>query len=93
MVEQLQADRPHVLARFGKAFFGAGLLGSPVSAGLLECCGAMALQASPLATLDYVRSFSETGFRTDLAVVQVPTPRCRRRCPDGVRPPRSPERG
>ena len=73
MVEQLQADRPHFLARFGKAFFGAGLLSSPVSAELLEWCGDMALQGSPLATLDCVRSFSETDFRADLAAVQVPT--------------------
>ncbi len=73
MVEQLQADRPHFLATFGKAFFGAGLLSSPVSAELLEWCSDMALQASPLATLDCVRAFSETDFRADMATVQVPT--------------------
>ncbi len=73
MVEQLQTDRPHFLAGFGKQFFGAGLLSSPVSAELLEWCGDMALQASPLATLDCVRAFSETDFRADLAAVRVPT--------------------
>ena len=73
MIAQLEADRPHFLARFGKSFFGAGLLSSPVSAELLDWCGDMALQGSPLATLDCVRSFSETDFRADLAAVQVPT--------------------
>ena len=73
MIEQLQTDRPHFLASFGKAFFGAGLLSSPVSAELLEWCGDMALQGSPLATLDCVRAFSGTDFRADLAAVRVPT--------------------
>ena len=73
MVEQLQADRPHFLASFGKAFFGAGLLSSPVSSELLEWCRDLALQASPLATLECVRSFSETDFRADLAAVRIPT--------------------
>ncbi len=73
MVEQLQTDRPHFLATFGKKFFGTGLLSSPVSAELLEWCGDMALQGSPLATLDCVRSFSETDFRADMEAVRVPT--------------------
>ena len=73
MIQQLQADRPHFLASFGKAFFGAGLLTSPVSAELLEWCRGMALQGSPLATLDCVRTFSETDFRADLAAIRVPT--------------------
>lgn len=73
MVEQLGNDRPHFLAGFGKAFFGAGLLSSPVSAELLEWCGDMALLGSPLATLDCVRLFSETDFRADLAAIRVPT--------------------
>ena len=73
MIAQLEADRPHFLASFGKAFFGVGLLSSPVSAELLEWCGDMALQASPLATLDCVRAFSETDFRADLAAIRVPT--------------------
>ena len=73
MIEQLGNDRPHFLASFGKAFFGAGLLSSPVSAELLEWCGDMALLGSPLATLDCVRAFSATDFRADLAAIRVPT--------------------
>ena len=33
----------------------------------------MALQASPLATIDCVRAFSETDFRGDLAAFKIPT--------------------
>ena len=33
----------------------------------------MAMQGSPLATLDCVRLFSETDFRADLAAIRVPT--------------------
>ena len=73
MIEQLVVDRPHFLASFGKAFYGAGLLSSPVSAEFLQWSGNLALQASPLATLDCVRLFSETDFRADLASFDKPT--------------------
>ena len=73
MVGGLEDDRPQFLADFGKQFFGAGLLGSPVSAGIMQWTMAMALQASPVATIDCVRAFSETDFRRDLAAFKVPT--------------------
>lgn len=73
MVEQLGTDRPHFLASFGKAFYGVGLLRSPVSTEFLEWSGDLALQGSPLATLDCVRLFSETDFRGDLASFDKPT--------------------
>ncbi len=73
MVDGLQSDRPGFLAPFGKAFFGAGLLNFSVSSEILQWASQMALLASPKATVDCVRAFSETDFRADLAKLSVPT--------------------
>ncbi|APT58903.1 arylesterase [Roseomonas gilardii] len=72
MVVNLQADRPAFLASFGKQFFGAGLLNFSISSELLQWAGNLALMASPKATLDCVRAFSETDFRADLPQIRVP---------------------
>ena len=72
MVVNLQADRPAFLASFGKQFFGAGLLNFSISNELLQWAGNLALMASPKATLDCVRAFSETDFRGDLPQIRVP---------------------
>ena len=73
MVDGLKTDRPHFLAGFGKKFFGAGMLSSPVSNELLQWTLSMAMLGSPKATIDCVRSFSETDFRADLATIRAPT--------------------
>ncbi|MBO1080966.1 alpha/beta fold hydrolase [Roseomonas haemaphysalidis] len=73
MVDGLKADRPHFLAGFGKQFFGAGLLNFAVTNEILDWSLGMAMMASPKATLDCVRAFSETDFRADLPKVTVPT--------------------
>ena len=73
MVDGLRADRPHFLAGFGKTFFGAGLLNFSVSAEILQWANMMALLASPKATTDCVRAFSETDFRPDMAAFTMPT--------------------
>ena len=73
IVDGLQTDRPGFLAPFGKAFFGAGLLNFSVSSEILQWAQQMALLASPKATVDCVRAFSETDFRGDLAKLSVPT--------------------
>ena len=73
MVGGLETDRPHFLAGFGKQFFGAGLLSSPVSSEILDWTLWMAMQASPVASIDCVRAFSETDFRGDLAAFTIPT--------------------
>ncbi|MDT8275519.1 alpha/beta hydrolase [Roseomonas mucosa] len=72
MVVNLQADRLAFLASFGKQFFGAGLLSFSISSELLQWAGNLALMASPKATLDCVRAFSETDFRADLPQIRVP---------------------
>jgi non-heme chloroperoxidase len=73
MIEGLRADRPGFLATFGKTFFGAGMLNFSVSREILQWASQMALMASPRATLECVRAFSETDFRADLHAIKVPT--------------------
>ena len=73
MVDGLQSDRPGFLAPFGKAFYGAGLLNFSVSSEILQWSLQMAMLASPKATVDCVRAFSQTDFRADLAKLTVPT--------------------
>ena len=73
MVEGLAADRPHFLGTFAKSFFGAGMLSKPVSDEAMQWTLSMAMQASPIATIDCVRAFSETDFRGDMAAFTVPT--------------------
>ncbi len=73
MVDGLAKDRPNFLATFGKQFFGAGLLNFTVTSEILQWSQMMALPASPKATIDCVRAFSETDFRHDMAAFKVPT--------------------
>ena len=73
MVQGLLADRPNFLGSFGKKFFGAGMLNFTVTAEILQWAQNLALQASPKATLDCVRAFSETDFRDDMRAFAVPT--------------------
>jgi pimeloyl-ACP methyl ester carboxylesterase len=73
MIEGLSQDRPHFLAGFGKQFFGAGLLNFEVSAEIQQWALMMGLQGSARATLECVRAFSETDFRSDLRSFRVPT--------------------
>ncbi|MBV9655090.1 MAG: alpha/beta hydrolase [Acetobacteraceae bacterium] len=73
IVDALSEDRPHFLANFGKSFFGAGLLNFTVTTEILQWALTMALQASPKATIDCVRAFSETDFRPDMAAFRLPT--------------------
>jgi non-heme chloroperoxidase len=68
----LSGDRPAFLAGFGKKFFGMGILNKPVSDEMLNWTVGIAMTASPKATKDCVRSFSETDFREDLKKITVP---------------------
>ena len=73
IVQGIRNDRPAFFAAFGKSFYGAGLLSSPVSGAFLDWTTQLAMQASPKATLDCVRAWSETDFRLDLTTFMVPT--------------------
>ncbi len=72
-VEQLGNDRPAFLKEFGPQFYGRSMVHHTVSEPWLEFTQLMALRASPKATIDCVRAFSETDFRADCAAVTVPT--------------------
>jgi len=73
MTRNLTDDRPAFLSTFGKGFFGAGMLNFTVTSEILQWASNLALQASPKATLDCVRAFSETDFRNDMRAFDVPT--------------------
>ncbi len=72
MRNSLIEDRPAFLTDFVKKFFGFGVLSSPISDAMLAATCEDAMRASPIATLECVRSFSETDFCTDMAHFKVP---------------------
>jgi len=73
MVAGLNKDRPNFLAGFGKSFFGVSALSHNVSSETLQWQHNLAMMASPKATIDCVRAFSETDFRRDMEAFTVPT--------------------
>ena len=73
MIQKLSIDRPAFLAAFGKQFYGVSMLSHPVSEQLLDWNQLACLMSSPKATMDCVRSFSETDFRNDVVKIDVPT--------------------
>ena len=73
MVENLIKDRPAFLKQFGAKFYGRSILSHTVSDEFLEFNQEMAVAASPRATLELVRSWSETDFREDLRAITVPS--------------------
>ena len=73
IVDNLAKDRPAFLQQFGHKFYGRTMVKHTVSEPFLEFTQSMALTASPKATIDLVRAWSETDFRGDLARFSVPT--------------------
>ncbi len=73
MVKGILKDRPQFFTEFGTAFYGNSLIDHKASAGILQWALMMAMRASPKATLDCVRAFSETDFRADMAAFTMPT--------------------
>jgi non-heme chloroperoxidase len=72
-IQNLKADRPAFLAEFGKKFYGVDKNTEAVSPALLDWNQALCLMSSSKASIDCVRSFSETDFRDDLKKIKVPT--------------------
>lgn len=72
MIAGLQNDRPAFLAGFGKQFFSVNEQSNSVSQEIQNWMHQLAIVASPRATTECVRSFSETNFRTDLSVITIP---------------------
>lgn len=67
MIDGVRGDRPEFLTEFGKTFFGRSLLGgAAVSTGVEQWVLVMAMQASPRATIECIKQFGRTDFRTEL---------------------------
>lgn len=73
MKQKIREDRFAFLQDFAKTFYGVGLMSKPVSQGLLDWNFALAIMASPKATVDCVDAFGKTDFRPDLAAFDIPT--------------------
>ncbi|MFD1612928.1 alpha/beta fold hydrolase [Sphingomonas tabacisoli] len=67
MKDQIRKDRFAFLQTFAKQFYGVGWVSSPVSEALLDWTFALAIMASPKATIDCIDAFGRTDFRPDLA--------------------------
>ncbi|UBV42974.1 alpha/beta hydrolase [Deinococcus taeanensis] len=73
MVQQVAQNRPQFLAGFTRKFLNWDQFGAQLGDEFLEFAASLYLQASPVATQECVRAFSETDFRQDLASLTVPT--------------------
>jgi non-heme chloroperoxidase len=73
MIANLKKDRPAFHQQFVAKFYGRTMIHHTVSEAFLEFTQAMALTASPKATIDLVKAWSATDFRDDLARFTVPT--------------------
>ncbi len=72
-VRKISEDRPAFLVGFGKKFYGVDESNQAVSQPLLDWNQALCLMSSARASMDCVRSFSETDFRKDVQKINVPT--------------------
>ncbi len=68
----IEDDRPAFLTGFGKQFFGENFMNHPVSQHFLDWAHMLTLQGSSRATLECLRSFSETDFRNELLNLVLP---------------------
>lgn len=72
MVDGIRTDRARFFEDFLKDFFGVGW-GAPVSDAAIHNAWRQAMTAGLKPTLDCVRAFSETDFRSDLKAFTMPT--------------------
>lgn len=73
MISSIQEDRASFLTSFGKTFYGINIISHQVSQAMLDWNVSIALQASPKATIECIRAFGETDFRTEMHTINVPT--------------------
>jgi non-heme chloroperoxidase len=71
-IEKIKDDRPTFLKEFGKKFYGVNTSNQTVSKEILKWNQMLCLNSSPKATIDCVRSFSETDFRDELEMIKIP---------------------
>jgi pimeloyl-ACP methyl ester carboxylesterase len=72
-IGDLIKDRPAFLNSFGKKFYGVDMISQPVSKSLLAWNQSQCLNSSAKATVECVKSFSQTDFTEDLKKITVPT--------------------
>lgn len=66
-------ERAGFFPDFFRSFYGVGIFGSPVSDDLIRWSCNVAMQAGLKPTLECVKAFATTDFRSDLAAFRVPT--------------------
>ncbi len=71
-IRKIEKDRPAYLAEFGAKFYGIDTQYDPVSKSLLDWNQMLCLMSSAKASIDCIRSFSETDFREDLKQLKMP---------------------
>lgn len=71
-IHKIEEDRPAFLIEFGKKFYGVEEKKHAVSQAMLDWNQNLCLMSSAKATVDCVRSFSETDFREDIKKIKVP---------------------
>ena len=71
-IHKIETDRPAFLSEFGKKFYGVEEKEQAVSQAILDWNQNLCLMSSAKATVDCVRSFSETDFREDIKKITVP---------------------
>lgn len=72
MIAGLNQDRPQYVSKMAPSFFGVGLPQVCISPEIIQWAIALALQASPQATIAMVRAF-KTDFRPDMPAFTMPT--------------------
>ncbi|WP_417354978.1 alpha/beta fold hydrolase [Flavobacterium sp.] len=70
---QLEQDRAHFLAHFGKTFFGVNIFNHPVSDEHLQHTLNMAMNSAGYAAIKSMQAWSTTDFRKDLPAIKIPT--------------------
>jgi non-heme chloroperoxidase len=73
MITALEFDRPQYMTASAPSFFGLGLSTVSISPELMQWGIELALQASPKATIEMVRAFYLTDFRSDMSAFTMPT--------------------
>ena len=71
--QKIEDDRAKFFTNFFRAFFGADTPGNLISDELMYSMQNIAMQSSLKATLECLKSFSSTDFRSDLKYFKVPT--------------------
>jgi len=73
LIGRLMADRPKYIADIAPGFFGAGREGCAASPEMMRWAIDLAMAASPLASVEMLRTNATTDQRKEIAEIRVPT--------------------